>query len=294
MHINVNTSFYNDFLVIKNVSHLQDRSINMNPKVSIIDVASGKFMIWSTNDALGRMLLKDGIHEPTVIKLSEFIIRNSIIKNVLDIGANIGSWSIPLAIRLDENAVFNCFEIQKVVFYQLCGNIFLNRLTNVFAHNVGVSNVSRRSKIPAIDYNKCWNVGGYSIDPLVTNAPRTDFQNNLLVGDVEAEFKTIDSLEFLPKSCLVKIDVEGHELEVISGALNHLEFSGWPPIIFESWDFDWYKEKRDALLQYLRSIGYENISIDIGYQNYLAQHKHSKLKKVKIEKIENSFTVSIE
>ena len=265
----------------------------MNPKVSIIDTLSGKFMIWQTNDALGRTLLKDGVHEPATILLSEKIIQNSLNKNILDIGANIGSYSIPLARLLGDNVKFNCFEIQKFVFYQLCGNIFLNSLTNISAHNFGISNKCQQITIPSIDYHKCWNVGRYSIDPVTINSPGTFFQNNLLETGEVADLKTIDALEFLPKSCLVKIDVEGHELEVIAGALKHLEFSGWPPIIFESWDFDWFKDKRHALLKYLHFIGYENISQDIGYQNYLAQHTKTHSKIIEIEIIGTELNINI-
>jgi FkbM family methyltransferase len=266
----------------------------MNPKVSILDVDSGKYMTWSTRDELTEVLLRDGVHEPSVIELSKLIIRTCSNKNVLDIGANIGSYSIPLARDLGDEVSFNCFEIQKFVFYQLCGNIFLNSLSNVSAHNFGISNISLRKKIPTIDYKKCWNVGAYSIDPVAINAPRTDFPNHLLTSEVDADFKSIDSLDFLPRSGLVKIDVEGHELEVIAGALQHLESSGWPPIIFESWNFDWYKEKRSLLLRFLVEIGYDNITPQIGPENYLAQHSQTTCKKIKIEKIGNQLNAIVQ
>ena len=71
----------------------------MNPKVSIIECASGKYMIWSTPDALGKILLTEGYHELPVQQVSDFILSNSKNKSVLDIGSNIGSYSIPLAIK---------------------------------------------------------------------------------------------------------------------------------------------------------------------------------------------------
>ena len=100
----------------------------MYPKVSILKTASGDFMVWSGADALGKLLLQEGIHEGSVIAASKYIA--SLIKgrpaHILDIGANIGSYAIPLARDLGSNVNVSCFEIQKPVFYQLCGNIFLN------------------------------------------------------------------------------------------------------------------------------------------------------------------------
>ena len=67
---------------------------------------------------------------------------------------------------------------------------------------------------------------------------------------------------------LIKIDVEGHELEVIKGSYKTLKQNNYPPIIFEAWTWKpWYQEKRKELFEYLQSMGY---SIKEMGQNNLA------------------------
>ena len=61
--------------------------------------------------------------------------------------------------------------------------------------------------------------------------------------------------------------------------------SGYPPIIFEAWGFDWYAEKKLRTEAFLREIGYSNIcliahpSMVLNGGNYLAQHSESSSKR---------------
>ena len=69
---------------------------------------------------------------------------------------------------------------------------------------------------------------------------------------------------------LIKIDVEGHELEVIKGGIKTIKANNYPPIIFEAWTWKpWYQEKRKSLLEYLEGHGYEIQQLG---ENNLAQH----------------------
>jgi Methyltransferase FkbM domain len=69
--------------------------------------------------------------------------------------------------------------------------------------------------------------------------------------------RTIDSMRELPLAGLIKIDVEGQELEVLIGAENYIKRSGYHPIFFEAWNYFWHQEKKNNLLNYLKDIGYD-------------------------------------
>ena len=90
----------------------------------------------------------------------------------------------------------------------------------------------------------------------------------------------------------MKLDVDGHELEVLQGMLGHLHPSGFPPILFELWQFDWYANKRAQLLDFFRQIGYTDISEDFGHSNHLAQHPGSRSPRVRFERIGNTIQLS--
>ena len=69
---------------------------------------------------------------------------------------------------------------------------------------------------------------------------------------------------------MIKIDVEGLELQVLKGGKDFFERHRFPPILFEAWGNDWFVNERRELLTYLLSMGYEITSF--GTDDYVAQH----------------------
>ena len=70
---------------------------------------------------------------------------------------------------------------------------------------------------------------------------------------------------------LLKIDVQGAELEVLKGAAGTLLRCGFPPILYEAWAFEWYAPKKAALEAFLQGLGYVLLNFD-GSENFVAQH----------------------
>jgi hypothetical protein len=56
---------------------------------------------------------------------------------------------------------------------------------------------------------------------------------------------------------LIKLDVEGMELNVLKGGLKTLKDNNYPPIIFESWKHkEWFLPRRQELITFLELNGY--------------------------------------
>jgi FkbM family methyltransferase len=249
----------------------------MIPKISIVELNHGKYMIIPNDQGLVRKIFDSHSKRSIdpLLQISTAILEAAENRVMLDIGANAGSFTIPIALNFNKDYKFYCFELQRIVYYQLCGNIFLNSLPNVHCHHLALSNKNGIFEIPLPNefYNSCGNIGGYSIDGFSLSKGKEDFPDSIYQSKTKEKvpYRTLDSLTEIPAAGLIKVDVEGHELEVLEGATKYIERSGYPPIIFEAWDYDWYKPKFFELRTFLKKIGYNNITNETSDNNYLAQ-----------------------
>ena len=124
----------------------------------------------------------------------------------LDIGAHGGLYSIILKNKFPKLNVW-AFEPDRQNRYQLYGNLFLNNFEReIEVYNFGLSS---NNKEVAFGIVKDGNRGGKTI---------------MESGELKINVKPLDEV-FLEKNkiCFVKIDVEGHELEVIKGSKKFLK-----------------------------------------------------------------------
>ena len=80
----------------------------------------------------------------------------------------------------------------------------------------------------------------------------------------------LDSLALPKPPALLKIDVEGCDLQVLQGGVKLLESANYPPLLFEAWSFDWFRPEKEKLLEFLRTLGYG--ATHIFNDDYVAQH----------------------
>jgi len=79
----------------------------------------------------------------------------------------------------------------------------------------------------------------------------------------------LDSL-VLPKApCLIKIDVEGLELQVLQGGADFLSRHNYPPLLLEAWSGEWFTADRAKLCDYIAALGYRTFVIG---DELIAQH----------------------
>jgi len=83
---------------------------------------------------------------------------------VLDVGANVGTHTIPLAGMVGPTGIVHAFEPQRITHQLLCANIALNGHLNVHAHNAGVGAREGRMVVPhlpSLDHPA--NFGAFSL-----------------------------------------------------------------------------------------------------------------------------------
>lgn len=180
-------------------------------------------------------------------KLYEPYIYNYLVKNLreggvfIDIGANVGFYALLGAKLVGKNGKVYAFEPENKNFSDLIANIKLNGLRNVACINKAVAKDSKKSKL----FINPLNDGGgslikfnlysddkekWSFEKIKGHFPKTKLEQNI---------ETISLDQFLMDEKIkkpidmIKIDVEGNELNTLMGMQKLLESENAPEIICE-------------------------------------------------------------
>lgn len=220
-----------------------------------IKAKHGDFRILTLDMYISRYLEKYGEWSEYEINLYDQIVKKSFV--VVEIGAHIGSHTIPLA-KLANTVI--CYEPQRLIYQTLCHNIIKNNLTNVTTYMAAVGNENKDIKLNEIDYNyyiknnEQANTGGTQIKKLITD---NGYKCPLVKLD--------DHLDHLAALHFLKIDAEFMEIDILKGATQLInKFK--PGLYFE---FD-LKENKE-LFKYVDSIGYKmyyHITYNYNPDNY--------------------------
>jgi FkbM family methyltransferase len=155
-----------------------------------------------SDDTIGRSLDLYGEFAEGENQLLASLVRPG--DTVLDVGANVGTVTLPLARRIGPSGQAHAFEPQRLIFQALCATLALNGLTNVWTYQAAVGSRPGNVRLPLVDPSAPCNFGAISVGPEEGPGERV-------------ALTTIDSLE-LPRCELLKSDVEGMDYEVLLGA----------------------------------------------------------------------------
>ena len=239
----------------------------MLPNCELVKVDGTQFLVFKGQDLISNHLKKE-LYENDIHQLALKMLMDKPDGQVLDIGANLGTFCVPLAQKIP-HLKFHAFEPQRIISYQLCANVIINSLDNVYTYETALSNDDADVELAMPDYTKETNIGAFSINKEVRE---NEYECTTVSAINKIYVVPLDMFAFSNVK-LIKVDVEGHELEVLQGGLETIKANNYPPIIFEAWTWKpWYQEKRKALFDYLKGHGYEIKQLG---ENNLAQHpKH--------------------
>lgn len=170
---------------------------------------------------------------------------------VVEVGANIGAHTVVLSRSVGEGGEVHAFEPQRIVFQTLCANLALNQCTNVYARQLAVGAEQGSILVPAVDPTARENFGSISL-------------HNVGIGDA-VPLITVDSLD-LPACHLLKIDVEGMEVEVIRGAEGAID--SYRPIIYTENDRQERSQELLTLIERLDYVAYWHLAPLFNPANY--------------------------
>jgi hypothetical protein len=147
---------------------------------------------------------------------------------VLDVGANIGDLTVPLAGAVGAQGRVYAFESNPDTFNTLCANLALNGIQNVLPLRYFVARSDDADTSSAQ-----WGATAY-------------------IGDIwKPQFLAIDSLD-LDRCALIKVDVDGRELDVLGSG--EMQIERHRPVLYFENDV---REASPALLSFVQKLGYD-------------------------------------
>ena len=141
---------------------------------------------------------------------------------VADVGANQGLYSLWFARSVPQGQVY-AFEPDPILFQSLAANLQANRLQNVTAIEAAVS-----SKSGNLSLSKGWLNRGDN---------RASVQQTAANGVQVVQAVTIDEVVKSGRLDLLKIDVQGFELQVLLGAQQTIASNPGITILLEFWPY---------------------------------------------------------
>lgn len=161
-------------------------------------------------DPIDREIIINQEYEKKEISLLIKLIKSHNIKYLIDIGANCGIYSFVISSNLKNLKTF-AFEPNNEAFYKLKRTIEANIhiFKNIKIFNFGLSNKKSKLKMRSLEKHGYLQTGGSTV-----------VDENININDhiYEADFDTGDhNINLKNSNIAIKIDVEGHELNVLLG-----------------------------------------------------------------------------
>lgn len=206
-------------------------------------------------------VISDSIKSEGCWNLNKLIVANTILKNsdpgiVIDIGAGFGTFSVHLASMNYVNFKFAAFEPLRIINMQLATNVLLNHLDNIKVFNIGLGDADETRTFYTLDYELNANHGSFSFNDEINK-----LRGILPTDDQESyEFRRLDSFS-TNNVRLIKLSAPGMEIDVLRGARETIINNNNPPLIFENWEVEWYKDKVEQIYKFLDEVGYEEFEV---------------------------------
>ena len=214
------------------------------------------FIKHKSQDIISSSIYLKKLWEPHIVNLISSFIENSN-GSVLDIGANVGAISIPLAKKYQKTN-FYLFEAHPEIYEELIINKSYNRLDNIELYNFAISNENTQTTYFYAS-NNFQNRGLSSLKINHDNIDCKKIQVNCTSIDKFFEKKDI-------KIDLIKIDTQGTELQVLKSSSQIIK-KNKPVIIFE-FESEYFPEKQEheyyknEILNFFKQESYNLYMID--------------------------------
>jgi len=241
-------------------------SLNGKKKIPYIlspDVSGIKYIITNKNDRIQNTLMNGQQWNSRVVEIIKNYIQNNGLNHLLNVGSHIGSVCLPISKYIKKVTAVEAFP---PTYRHLCGNININRLSNVFAYNVALGNSNEdvyfmgMDKICPIEKtNRLMNnTGGMHV------FTKSDIDNNVRSGNladtsIKNKVFRLDDIS-IDNFDILLVDIEGFEYDFLLGGEEKIK-NNKPIIIIEIWGNNKrirenMSQTQEEVVNYILSLGY--------------------------------------
>lgn len=228
--------------------------IEKKPHLFLTNADRGIFILKS-HDLISMVVAREGNWDDHIVALLDDVASTRGDGVALDIGAQFGLITVPMAQRFSRVL---CFEPNDFNFKLLKANVALNGLTNVECRNHPLfsSEVALSLGQPELQETAVPHKRDGSFDPMAAQNSASYLFSQYGSGTYPHQACTLDSLE-LDGVVFIKIDVQGADGEVLMGARDTLQRC--KPVVTFEWEDELstnFSVTLDVLKQELKSLGY--------------------------------------
>lgn len=215
--------------------------------VRLVGARHGAFFLLTSDTIVSRSVQAYGEWTESEIEIIRQLVKPG--DNVIDVGANLGCHTVPIAKIVAPQGTVLAFEPQPRIFQLLASNVLVNGLENVRLFPMACASQPGTILFPEKDYSTRENFGATSVEHL-----QLDERGRSRIAKVgqSVPLGRIDDVFDLDHLKLLKIDVEGMEADVILGGKRTIE--NYRPILFVENELP---ERSEALLRLISSLNYD-------------------------------------
>ncbi|NDE90611.1 MAG: FkbM family methyltransferase [Alphaproteobacteria bacterium] len=221
---------------------LQKLSSDIKPGKTLLLTKHGYFLAINHDVMVSLSLIKYGELNELEWELMKPFIKPEMV--VVDAGAHLGTFLVPIARRIGPKGKVIGFEPQPVIHESLISAISLNKITNADIHNCCIGNSNDALEIDEPDYTR---IGHFSGLPF-----QEDYNDVRITGKkLQSRIERLDDVFHEPRLDFIKIDVEGMEKDVLLGARESI--MKFRPVMFIENN---RRDKSSALNKLVLDMGY--------------------------------------
>lgn len=207
------------------------RSFSLEKYDVVVSPALGRYLVEYDSEDMIKTVVRQGWHREghVFFPLQQYVRPGS---TVVDLGAHIGTHTNCFAQLVGPSGKVHAFEPQLKIFIELVGNMYLNHRYNVVVHRAAVGN----------------QTGWIEMNP---PCPGNEGSVPVGSGGGAAPLVKLDELNLVNVS-VIKIDVQGMEMEALEGASDTIRRNR--PVLAVELEGD--RNDRDNRIKTITSWGY--------------------------------------